>query len=478
MIRDETKTMTNRLTPISDSEVLTQVRLDTLTELAWVVFGFGIAALPRSADLVDSQSLSLLVAGALMIGGLGAIQLRKVNFGIAKYWLIVSLIVALAVESYTFPNGPARFFFPVAIVMSSLLLNRRGVLAVTFIAAAAHVVVTLLLSVPINDTNYMLGPLFVIVLVAVASWLGSRQLRLELDRAQVSHDRARDMLGEVRDHQANLAKTVKALEEANRRIERAHERIEMMNTELIAARNAAEDADRVKTEFLAHMSHELRTPLNAILNFTAFVSDGLMGEVNEMQIETLDKVVESGNHLLSLINDVLDISKIEAGMMNLFVEDVDINAAVRATVSTTRGLIKNKPVELSTEIDEDLPIIKGDKRRIRQIFLNLVSNAVKFTPEGKIGIHAKLEDEWIHIWVDDTGIGISPEDQVNVFQAFKQAQHELQNVVGTGLGLSITKHFVEAHGGKIWVDSELGVGSSFHITLPSDGYLLEETVTP
>jgi signal transduction histidine kinase len=174
-----------------------------------------------------------------------------------------------------------------------------------------------------------------------------------------------------------------------------------------------------------------------------------------------------------LINDVLDISKIEAGMMDLFIEEVDLNAILKGTLSTTKGLIKNEPIELIADLEESLPIIHGDKRRLRQVFLNLVSNAVKFTPEGMIVLGASQVNGDIRIYVQDTGVGIPPEDQDTVFEAFRQAKHDLHYVVGTGLGLPICKHFIEAHGGDIWFDSEPGAGSVFHVTLPIENVELE-----
>jgi signal transduction histidine kinase len=153
-----------------------------------------------------------------------------------------------------------------------------------------------------------------------------------------------------------------------------------------------------------------------------------------------------------------------------------LNATLRGTLSTAKGLVKNVPVTLEAEIDEDLPLIMGDKRRIRQIFLNLVSNAVKFTPEGTVTIQAHQKDGEIHIAVKDSGVGIAPEDLPTVFEAFKQAQHDLRNITGTGLGLPICKHFVEAHGGKLWAESEIGVGSTFFVTLPIENQGILETV--
>ncbi len=233
-----------------------------------------------------------------------------------------------------------------------------------------------------------------------------------------------------------------------------------------ADRQAAEDANRVKSQFLANMSHELRTPLNAILNFTAFVADGVFGPVNDEQTEALQQALSSGKHLLSLINDILDLTKIEVGLMDLFIQEVNVNEALAASVSVAKGLIKDKPLGLDTDIEPKLPPIFGDKRRIRQIFLNLVSNAVKFTAQGTIDVRARHEADAIHVIVRDTGIGIAPEDQDLIFESFKQVSSDLADMVGTGLGLPISRFFAEAHGGKLWLESELGKGSAFHVLLP------------
>jgi signal transduction histidine kinase len=254
--------------------------------------------------------------------------------------------------------------------------------------------------------------------------------------------------------------------------------IAMRNAQLFsqsqAAQKEAEEANRVKSQFLANMSHELRTPLNAILNFTEFVMDGDLGEVNEEQEETLQKVVSSGEHLLSLINDILDITKIEVGMLELFIEDVDINQSLKAVVSTGKGLVKDKPIELRVEVEPDLPIISGDRRRLHQVFLNLLSNAVKFTPTGSVTLAASRQEDGVLIIVKDTGVGIAPKDHPKVFERFKQTESGLRSAGGTGLGLPISKHFVEAHGGKIWFESDLGQGSTFHVLLPMKGEKLAE----
>jgi signal transduction histidine kinase len=231
----------------------------------------------------------------------------------------------------------------------------------------------------------------------------------------------------------------------------------------------------MKSQFLASMSHELRTPLNAILNFTEFVALGILGPVNDEQIDALNKSTDSGRHLLSLINDVLDMTKIESGMMKLFVEaDIDPQAEIAQVVNTVQSLLADKPeVKLTTDIAPDLPRLTGDRRRIRQVLLNLLSNAVKFTEEGSITLQAQRQGEHLRFSVIDTGAGIAPADQAIVFEPFRQTETGIRHAGGTGLGLPISKRLVEAHGGVLWVESIVGKGSTFSFTLPIDSDALK-----
>lgn len=234
-----------------------------------------------------------------------------------------------------------------------------------------------------------------------------------------------------------------------------------------AARLRAERSDQVKSAFLASMSHELRTPLNAIINFTRFVADGDTGPVNEQQAELLNEVVTSARHLLSLINDVLDMSKIEAGSLNLFVEEsVAVDVLLYQAISTGQAILADKPVELHVDIAPALPLISGDKQRILQIFLNIISNACKFTTSGEVRIRAEQVGDEIMISVSDTGPGIAPEDQSLVFEPFKQTTSGLRQAGGTGLGMPIARSLAEAHKGRLWLESTYGQGTTFHLTLP------------
>jgi len=245
------------------------------------------------------------------------------------------------------------------------------------------------------------------------------------------------------------------------------EAIQQRETSLQAARAQAERSDQVKSAFLASMSHELRTPLNAIINFTRYVAKGSLGEVNAQQVETLNEVVDSGKHLLNLINDVLDMSKIEADSLKLFVEDdIDVKSILQSIVSTGKALMKEKSLEIQTDIQENLPLIRADRQRVLQILLNIISNACKFTEQGHVKVRAyAVADEMIFA-IEDTGPGISVEDQISVFQPFKQTTTGLRQGGGTGLGMPISKSLAEAHGGRLWIESEIGKGSTFYCAIP------------
>ncbi|HXV49230.1 MAG TPA: GAF domain-containing protein [Candidatus Binatia bacterium] len=229
-----------------------------------------------------------------------------------------------------------------------------------------------------------------------------------------------------------------------------------------------EAANRHKSEFLANMSHELRTPLNAIIGFSEVLQERLFGELNEKQAEYTDDILTSGRHLLSLINEILDLSKVEAGRMELEVATFDLPLAIDNARTFVRERATRHGINLDVTVDERLGDIVGDERKIKQILLNLLSNAVKFTPEGgRIGINARQANGAVEISVTDTGIGIAPEDQPKIFEEFRQVGGDYSHKSeGTGLGLTLAKKFVELHGGRIWVESEVGKGSRFTFTLP------------
>lgn len=228
-----------------------------------------------------------------------------------------------------------------------------------------------------------------------------------------------------------------------------------------------EAANRHKSEFLAAMSHELRTPLNAVLGFSEILLQRMFGPLNEKQEEYLRDIRESGAHLLSLINDILDLSKVEAGRMELEVTVFDLPQAITNALILVRERAMRHELILNVVIDAGVATIKADERKIKQILLNLLSNAIKFTPEGgRITVQATPRNGYVEVSVRDTGIGIAPEDQGAVFEEFRQVGSSAAKQEGTGLGLALCRKFIELHGGKIWVDSEVGTGSAFIFALP------------
>ena len=241
-----------------------------------------------------------------------------------------------------------------------------------------------------------------------------------------------------------------------------------MNDELRRLYRELETASQHKSDFLANMSHELRTPLNAIIGFSQVLREGMVGEVNEKQAEYLDDILSSGNHLLSLINDVLDLSKVEAGQVEL--RGRAVLAAGRARARRRRWCASGRRPTASRSRSHRtaaLDVVAGDERRIRQVIFNLLSNAVKFTPAGgQVDVSATQVDGEVRVSVADSGPGIAAEDLERIFEEFQQTEAGAEQREGTGLGLALSKRFVEMHGGRIWVESELGKGSTFVFTLP------------
>lgn len=232
------------------------------------------------------------------------------------------------------------------------------------------------------------------------------------------------------------------------------------------------EATEAKSAFLAHMSHELRTPLNAVIGFSELLLDGIPGEINDQQRQCLNDILNSGQHLLELINDVLDLSKVEAGKMELKLEKLKLSNVVQNITATIKPMLDENKHKLSIYIEDGLPRVYVDRNRLREILLNLLSNAIKFTPDGgELCVEANANDAWCQVSVIDNGIGIREEDQERIFEAFTQADALPGDTKkGTGLGLALTKQLVELGGGQIWVESEKGIGSRFTFTIPMAQY--------
>ena len=243
--------------------------------------------------------------------------------------------------------------------------------------------------------------------------------------------------------------------------------VNRMNDELRRLYREVETASQHKSDFLANMSHELRTPLNAIIGFSQVLREGMVGDVNEKQTEYLDDILSSGQHLLSLINDVLDLSKVEAGQVELQVAPFSLQDALERGVSMVREQATTEGVQITLHKNGSLEVVSGDERRMSQVIFNLLSNAVKFTPTGgQVDVSATRINGEMRVSVADSGPGIAAEDLERIFEEFQQTEAGARQLEGTGLGLALSKRFVEMHGGRIWCESEVGKGSTFEFTLP------------
>jgi signal transduction histidine kinase len=280
--------------------------------------------------------------------------------------------------------------------------------------------------------------------------------------------RRRDELGGLADELNRMAASLQgSVQSLERRVEERTRELQQALAELSEKGRQLEVASEHKSEFLANMSHELRTPLNAIIGFSQVLRKRMFGEINAKQEEYLDDILSSGHHLLSLINDVLDLSKVEAGQVELEVATFSLREALERGVVMVREPAVKKGVRLSLVLAPDVDLVDGDERRLRQVVYNLLSNAVKFTPGGGcIDVASSRVNGEVRVTVTDTGPGIAPDDHERIFEEFQQTDVGVDQREGTGLGLALSKRLVELHGGRIWVESEPGEGSRFVFTLP------------
>jgi signal transduction histidine kinase len=246
------------------------------------------------------------------------------------------------------------------------------------------------------------------------------------------------------------------------------ESLQHTNRLLFEANAELQKATQAKSEFLAHMSHELRTPLNAVMGFSELMLDGIPGRVNKEQRQCLTDIFRSGQYLLSLINDILDLSKIESGRVELKQTTFNLSSLIESLQNELTPMIRPRKQKLDVDLEDGLPEVYADEDKITQVLINLLSNATKFSPDGgKLKIEVQKEDSWCRVSVTDKGIGIKREDMDKIFEPFSQLDNELtRKERGTGLGLAIARRIVEAHSGRIWVESEYGEGSCFSFTVP------------
>ncbi|NTU77780.1 MAG: HAMP domain-containing histidine kinase [Chloroflexales bacterium] len=449
------------------SELLPPLLL-ALTMLA--TFTFGILLLVRyRADIW----LYLIAAGLVLVVWAGAELLRRRRLraagAVVSYGL--ALLPLFSVASLGFISNPVPYLSALGVVAAGLLVGSAASLRV---ALHALLVLAVLLFAPglVGQARlalelmlgFGLSMALLIIGVGVLSWVAAHHVRGTIAWALETAGKSERREAQLWHTQADLERTLRERDQLN-------DRLMHQSAELAAARASAETAYRSKASFMATMSHELRTPLNIIIGFSSAMVDHpeVYGDtpLPPAFLGDLSEIRRSGQHLLGLINDILDLARVEAGRLELNKIAMPLSPVLDEMLRTAQGLLKDRPVLLRREFQGNIPTVIADEVRVRQVLLNLVSNACKFTNVGEVAIGARAEACEVVIWVRDTGIGIADADQSRVFNQFEQVESaDTRQHTGTGLGLSISRWLVDLHGGRIWLKSDLGKGSTFYFTLP------------
>ncbi len=421
-------------------------------------------------------AMSAIWLAALILGGVAlAYRLQRVHY----LWAVLALLAAqtlFVASALWVTRDPAfGYLFAVAIV-TAMLLGPLGPLATAVAVTALQLALASLAREAAGNWALLTKQILLYLLVGGASTCNGWGLHEAVGSAELSAQQASKHAEEARRHRAELQQTLKSLDLAWAQLQRA-------NSELFRAREAADAALRFKSEFAAQISHELRTSLNLVLGFSETMSFSQHSYGERLPAPYLRDVTEihrNSRHLLTLIDDILDLSKLDAGRMGLRREPADLTAMLREATDIARPLIERKGLELALELPPALPAVLLDHARIRQVVLNLLSNAVRATSAGRIAIRAAHEKEQVVVQVIDTGIGIAPQRLEQVFEEFHQMEGPERPGDAVGLGLAVSRKIVQLHGGRLWAESTVGVGSTFSFALPltSSAAYLPVTHTP
>jgi signal transduction histidine kinase len=453
----------------TNQDFATEVRADRLT-IIWqltligcvvIFWTIAIAGALTRANVVVWLVAPASWAGACLLSRTLLIR-KKFPAAVRSYGLgaVLGISVVLFMGD-RLSTELIAFIAPLVVVIVGLMLSPHESMMFAVLSS-----VLIALSAFLNPNAHELGwyQAFPIALTFV-SWVLAAQVTGELYQitqwALMNYERERKTTNDLYENR-------QALERSFRRSQALSEELTTTNTELDKAKQAAEEATRYRGQFLANMSHELRTPLNAIIGFSETMLKFPMMyddvELPKTYQGDLNQIYNSGRQLLSLINDILDLSKVDAGKMELFMQRVDLEEVIASVISTAEGLIGNKSIRLETDLPPVIPLVWADESRIRQVLLNLYSNAVKFTDSGSITLSVLEVDQGVRISLRDTGKGIDARYHEAIFEEFKQAETSGRDPrSGAGLGLAICRHLLGLMSGRIWVESELGKGSTFHV---------------
>lgn len=436
-------------------------RLDTLNlivpTVAVVVFMASlIGALVFSPDDAGGAWSFWLMTGGSPIIAWGVLRLGRAGRILlaGQLFIIGHVILLTCIYSQTYVGGDNTLFLHgLLIVTSGLLIGLAAPFTTWLLAVLATSIVQIIVgNFSIFNIETLL-PTFLNLGLAIVTYLTAYDWQIALESVVRLRRRAQKRRDELFTIQEELTRTNAALQFTNEALDKARQ-------------EALNERD-LRTRFMNNVSHELRTPLNAVVNFAHILSMGGRGELNEGQINYLNRIEKSGNHVLHVLNDLLDMAQIQAGAFKLHLEPISLVEICEDAMEPLRGLIGDKDIEIVRDYPEEWPLIKADKVRLTQALINLLGNAAKYTQEGHIALRTRPGASHVTIQIEDTGIGIAPKYQALIFEEFRQVDETpARQRQGTGLGLPITRHLIEQHGGTIMVESEPGRGTTFTITLP------------
>jgi len=453
---------------LRDETGLTALRTETLGMLALAILGLGyvtvmasIAAVPSATPPAPWDPLPLLLGLAIAAGGTyGALRLGPAASTAA---MVAGLTATLTVALLLHPGSSFALYFFLIVLAATGAFDWRAGLGAALLASGV-ILWTTYLVVGVTPLGVAEQSLCFVWATLVLAWLLARPLRATLDWSWSSYLLAQAKTEEVRLRQAELAQVSKSLTEACERLER-------LNLELHEAREAAETARQMKAEFAATVGHELRTPINLIIGFSQMMASPRRASyyterLPESYRGDVESVYHNACHISSLVDDILDLSQIDAHRMALHKEPAVLSRVAQEAAANVAPLYAEAGLDLSIEVPADLPRVPADPVRIRQVLINLLYNAVRFTHQGGVTITAHTVDAEVVVAVHDTGVGIPADSVCRLFEEFRQIQAPSRGHVGSGLGLAVCKRFVELHGGNIWAESELDLGTTIFFSLP------------
>jgi len=451
---------------IAIQENLAQLRLDSFKTILFMTsivgwFWFSWAIWPQPLVERIFRSDIWIASGLLLVVVLISHLLRKRNIYLATVIFIGGVVAAITCAIYVFGSPDAAYLYVIPVIFSSVLLSQTWLIAATLFTALQMLIAGLI--VPDLHPIDFIPSLITVGLSAGAISISTNNLQTTLAWTFSGYQQAHKNALLARERQAKLERVLKSLDTAMSNLQR-------MNVQLVQARNQAEEARKLKQQFAQSISHELRTPLNLIVGFTETMikSPEYYGApLSPIYLRDLSVVYRNACHLQTLVNDVLDLARLESAYMSLESEELNLAVVIQDAINTARSLVEGRGLTLTVDLVPDLPPVWGDAVRLKQVILNLLNNAARFTEQGGVTVSAFVQDTHVVVAVSDTGIGIPAENTEDIFESFRQLENPMQRRKdGAGLGLAISKQLIHLHGGRIWVESQVGIGSTFYFSLP------------